>query len=79
MGRECGKEEGQAKVCALGEESGGERRVEFSKEGDVRCDPQTFNTVTVAEPAPSYTPSLPLHLGLSSFLVTAMVTSPEGS
>ena len=48
MGRECGKEEGQAKVCAIGEERGGERRVEFSKEGDVRCDPQTFNTVTVA-------------------------------
>ena len=78
MGRECGKEEGQAKVCVC-EERGGERRVEFSKEGDVRCDPQTLNTVTVAKPVPSYTPSLPLHLGLFSFLVTAMVTSPEGS
>ena len=35
-------------VCVLGEERGGERRVEFSKEGDVRCDPHISNTVTGA-------------------------------
>ena len=30
-----GESEGEAKVCALEEGSGGEGRVEFSKEGDV--------------------------------------------